>query len=171
MSGRSYAIEAVARQYGAAIDALENAIVACPDEVWGDRPGFHEFWYLAFHTLFWLDYYLSGTAEGFRPPAPYGLEEMDPAGVLPPRVYSKAEMLSYLAHGREKCRAVMTSLTDELAARPCGFPRREGSWLELHIYSLRHVQHHVAQLQLLMRQAGHEPPRWVGRSSRTWHEA
>ena len=83
-----YAREALAQQYGAAIDALENAIVACPDDVWSAGPPWQQFWYLASHTLFWLDHYLAGTPEGFQPPPPYGLEEMDPAGVLPPRVYT-----------------------------------------------------------------------------------
>jgi len=42
-----------------------------------------EVWYLAFHTLFWLDLYLSGPAEGFAPPAPFTRVELDPAGILP----------------------------------------------------------------------------------------
>ena len=160
----SFATQAVAAQFGAAIDALEHAIEACPESVWGDRLGPHEFWYLAFHTLFWLDHYLAGTPAGFAPPPPYGLEEMDPAGVLPPRAYTRTEMLAYLAHGRARCRAAMRALTDEQAARPCGYPRRDCSVLELHVYNMRHVQHHAAQLQLLLRQAGHEPPRWVSRT-------
>src|ERR1700722_19441412 len=54
-------------QFGAAIEMLENAIRACPDAVWSDpskKPEWVErsvpgFWYVAFHTLFFLDYYLS----------------------------------------------------------------------------------------------------------------
>lgn len=29
------------------------------------------------------------------------------------------------------------------------------------LYNMRHVQHGVAQLNLVLRQAGHAPPRWV----------
>ena len=47
------------RQFGAAIDMLDNAITACPDAVWDDRSRQPEFWYLAYHTLFFLDLYLS----------------------------------------------------------------------------------------------------------------
>lgn len=32
-------------QFGAAIDMLENAMRACPDELWGDRERQPEFWY------------------------------------------------------------------------------------------------------------------------------
>jgi hypothetical protein len=95
------------QQYGAAIDMLENALIACPDEVWGDRSRRPEFWYVAYHTLFFLDFYLSDSDRGFAPPAPFGLEELDPAGVLPERVYSKDELHTYLEHGRAKCRAVI----------------------------------------------------------------
>lgn len=167
------AVEAIARQFGAAIEMLEKAILACPESLWSGharRPE-QEFWYLAYHTLFWLDYYLDESPAGFRPPAPYGLEEMDPAGVLPPRVYSQAELLAYLEHGRAKCRAAMLALTDESGARPSGFPRREGSVLELHVYALRHVQHHAAQLYLRLRQEEDAAPGWVSRSARTWQES
>ena len=77
--------EAVWQQFGAAIDMLANAIRDCPDDVWGDQSAEPQYWALAFHTLFWLDLYLGGTSQGYHPPEPFGLEEMDPAGVLPPR--------------------------------------------------------------------------------------
>src|ERR1044071_5900894 len=95
------------RQFGASIEMLENALVACPRELWGDRSRRPEFWYVVYHTLFFLDLYLSGSADGFAPPAPYTLDELDPAGVMPERVYTKEELQDYLAHGREKCRAVI----------------------------------------------------------------
>ncbi len=51
-----------------------------------------ELWYLVFHTLFYLDFYLSEAEAGFVPPAPYTLDELDPAGIMPERAYSKDEM-------------------------------------------------------------------------------
>jgi len=35
----------------------------------------------------------------------------------------------------------------------------------MHLYNLRHVQHHAGQLQLLLRRAGVTPPRWVRQGS------
>ena len=66
------------RQFGAAIDMLENAINACPDRVWGDpsKPPQGSsisgvgFWYVAYHTLFWFDFCLSESTDSFVPPAP-----------------------------------------------------------------------------------------------------
>lgn len=160
----SPASEAVWRQFGASIDMLENAIVACPEALWSDRARKPEFWYLAFHTLFWLDLYLSGTDEGFRPPAPFGLEDLDPAGVMPPRPYTKAELLSYLVHGRDKCRRAIQSMTDARALETCRFTWRTLRFDELLLYNLRHVQHHAAQMNLLLRQVTDSAPDWVSRT-------
>lgn len=158
------AIEAVARQFGAAIDTLENTIVACPDALWDDRSRRPEYWYVAFHTLFWLDLYLSGAVEGFAPPAPFTLAELDPAGVLPERVYRKDELLRYLAHGRARSQVTLAALDDAAARRRCAFRWGEVSFLELLLYNLRHVQHHVGQLHLMLRQGMDSAPGWVART-------
>ena len=152
------------KQFGAAIDMLENAMRAAPDELWRDRSRRPEFWYLVYHTLFWLDYYLSESEKGFAPPAPFTLDEMDPAGVFPDRPYTKTELQAYLDHGRVKCRAVIGALTDERARQPCGFSRRDMSVFELQLYNMRHVQHHAAQLNLILRQQVDDAPTWVGRT-------
>ena len=159
---------ALESQFVAALDMLENAMGACPPSVWDDpaRPIQQRFWYLAYHTLFWLDYYLADSEDRFRPPAPFTLSEMDPAGVYPDRTYSPDELLAYLAHGRKRRRAVHAMLDDDRAARPCGFRRRDLTVLELQHYALRHIQHHVGQLQLLLRDGGARPPAWVGRGRR-----
>ncbi len=152
---------ALRRQFGAAIDMLENAIDACPDELWGDRIRQPEFWYMAYHTLFFLDLYLSGTLEGFAPPPPFTMDEIDPAGVMPERVYTKDELLAYLRHGRAKCHVTIQAMTDEQAAQPVVFPWLELSRAELLLDNLRHVQHHTAQLNLILRQVTDSAPRWV----------
>jgi hypothetical protein len=153
-------------QFGAAVDMLENAIRACPDALWDDRAPGPPHWYLAYHALFYLDLYLSPGMEGFAPPPPFTLSETDPAGPLPPEVYSKERLLSYLAHGREKCRRVIAALTAERAVRPCGFHWLDMSDGELLLYNMRHVQHHAAQLHLRLRRATASAPAWVPRTAR-----
>ena len=150
---------AIWQQFGAAIDMLGNALRACPDEVWP------ECWYIAYHTLFFLDFYLSESAEGFAPPAPFTLDELDPAGILPERPFTKDELLAYLEHGREKCRSTIEALTKETAGERCGFERPEVGRGELLLYSMRHVQHHTGQLNLILRQRIDSAPRWVVKAS------
>ena len=155
------------QQFGAAIDMLENAIDACPDELWGDRCRQPEFWYVVFHTLFFLDLYLSESDVGFVPPAPFTLDEMDDAGLLPERVYTKQELIRYLVHGRDKCRATIASLTDEVLSKRCGFDWLDISVAEVHLYNMRHVQHHAGQLNLILRQQAGSAPRWVRKANVT----
>ncbi len=148
-------------QFGAAIDTLENAIAACPDDLWGDRSRYHQFWYVTYHTLFWLDYYSSDDPAKFAPPAPFGLEEMDPAGLLPDRVYSKDELLEYLEYGRTKCRQTISDMTDERAGKIYEFQKANLTFVELLFYIMRHVQHHAAQLHLILRLETDSAPGWV----------
>jgi hypothetical protein len=157
------------RQFGSAIDMLENALLACPEEFWhvrlsNDRtlpPEFSEFWYVAYHTLFWLDLYLTGAIEGFAPPSPFTLAELDPTGVLPERTYTRDELLIYLEHGRQKCRRVIEALTDDRARQACKFSWGETSFFGLLLDNMRHVQEHAAQLNLVLGQKIGFAPRWI----------
>ncbi len=150
------------RQFGAAIDDFGNALRSCPDELWEkklweDQPdqwvasGFGTFWYLGYHTLFWLDLYLTGAEEGFTPPAPFDLVEMEANETLP-RVYSRQELLGYLDLCRERCRQTIYALSDKQANRLCNFAWGEVPFAELMLYTLRHVQEHAAQLHLFIGQ-------------------
>lgn len=162
------------RQIAAALEMLENSLNACPDEHWHgrlwnlptERPDLSQFWYIAFHALFWLDLYLSGAVEGFTPPAPFGLEELDPAGLLPERPYTRGELLVYLEHDRAKCRDILQNLTGEGASRTCKLPWGEISYAELLLDNLRHVQEHTAQLNLYLGQQVGSAPGWVTRPKR-----
>lgn len=113
--------EALWSQFDATIDMFGNALRACPEELWTShmwndpdmKPEFSDFWYIAYHTLFHLDLYMSGAVEGFVPPAPYNLDELDSRGVLPDRIYTQDELLTYLKHCRQKCQETIEQLTDE----------------------------------------------------------
>lgn len=164
--------EILRRQFGAAMDMFENALRDCSPELWGKRmwvrhAEFSEFWYVAYHTLFWVDLYLSGTDEGFQPPAPFTLGELDAAGTLPPRQYSQDELLAYLEHCRQKCRTTIEALTDERARQACKFPWGELCFAELLIDNMRHVQEHGAQLNLYLGQQGDSAARWVAQAKGT----
>lgn len=158
--------EAVWGQFGAAIDMLENAIVACPESLWNDRSRQPEFWQLAYHTLFWLDLYLTDGLEGFAPPAPFTLSELNSEAEPVKRPYTRDELQAYLRHGRRKCRAFLDSLTEEQSRNRSPFDWTLFTVAELLLYNLRHVQHGAAQLNLLLRQTHDSAPAWVARTAR-----
>jgi uncharacterized damage-inducible protein DinB len=157
------------QQFGAAIDMLENAIKACPDALWENGS---KFWYLGFHTLFWTDYYLSDSTpmeKDFTPPAPFTKSDFE-YDRMPERVYEKAELLAYCKLVRGKLHDQLSRLTPyELVTKRFVSENRNFPLLELLLYNMRHVQHHTAQLNLLLRQGTNEaPPDWVSRTKAPW---
>ncbi len=143
---------------------LDNAVAACPEELWNDRSQTPEFWYVAFHALFFLDFYMAASPDGFAPPPPFTLAELDPEGAHPERPYTKEEIRAYLRHGRETCRRSIEAISDEHSREPTGFLDGSLTALELMLYNMRHVQHHAGQLNLLLRQKTQSAPRWVRRA-------
>jgi hypothetical protein len=163
--------EVILRQFTASIDMLGDALRACPSELWkapmwndpGMQPEFSEFWYVSYHTLFWLDLYLFGSIEGFSPPHPYTLDELDPRGLLPERVYTLVELQSYLAHCRQKCNDTIQNLTDEKVQKPCYFSWSKAGlpFAELLLDNMRHVQEHGAQLHMFLGQQAGISSKWI----------
>jgi DinB family protein len=168
------------KQFGAAIDMLDDAVMACPVSLWQERlwrdppppefpPQFAEFWYVTFHTLVWLDLYLSGVPEEeFAPPAPFAQGVLDSAEAAPERPYTREQLRAYLASLRQKCRAAIEALTDEQARRPVSYGWMEDgevvSYAELQLYNMRHVQGHAAELSLFLGQHGVQTNDWTTRA-------
>jgi len=50
---------ALNEHYGAAIGMLEQNLKICPKEVWDDRTRGPPFWHVAYHAMWFLDWYLS----------------------------------------------------------------------------------------------------------------
>lgn len=151
--------ESIWRQFGASLDALENAIQLCPEDQWETS---NNFWYWSYHCLFWLDRYLHMESTDYHPPGPFTLSEVDPAGGLPERVYTKDELLTFLESSRQKARKLLASMTPEYAQS--SWPNKTNrpfTVLEILLYNMRHVQHHAAQLNAILRREIDDAPRWV----------
>lgn len=146
-------------QFGASIDMLINVISICPDDYFITHK---RFYYIAFHSTIFLDYYLTFPPSDFSPilsftqkePQERPKEAID--DLIPDKIYSKQEIVAYLQQSREKCQQIIFALTDEKLkerfkegdeANDMDFPI-----LEILLYNLRHTQHHAAQLNMLLRQ-------------------
>jgi len=143
---------------------LAEATGACPDELWiaplwnepHRKQEYAQFWYRVYHTLLWLDLYLSASpAEDFAPPAPFK------ADALPEKPYTKDQLLAYLEHCRTKCRSTVEALTDERACQRCQYEWVDVSFFELLLYTMRHVQEHGAQLHMFLGQQGIAVDDWI----------
>jgi uncharacterized damage-inducible protein DinB len=73
-------------------------------------------------------------------------------------------------HLRQKCQTTIAELSDEKVRQPYTFPWPGGmtiSYLELVLYTMRHVQEHAAQLSLFLGQHAipDEALDWVPRAN------
>ena len=154
------------QQLAASLDMLGNAISTCPDELW-ERPSDEMgFWYMAYHALWFLDHDLSPASHEFVPPAfdvhNYELEIKEPPYKDP---YSKGDVLNYLKHCRAKAKGAVQHLGDPDAEPFRGCERTNGNATEIVVGTIRHTQHHAAQLNLLLRQTTNSAPRWIRRAN------
>jgi hypothetical protein len=164
------------KQFGASIDMLGNAIQAWPDNDWNAN---NRFFYIAYHSLIFLDYYLTIPPKDFISVLPFTLVDADkiPADavddIVPDRMYSKTELLEYLRLCRQKCRKFIAGLSDEkfnvrwiaregtMNLELSGADALQFSVLDILLYNMKHVQHHTAQLNLILRQALNTAPDYV----------
>lgn len=162
--------ESLWTQFGASIDMLENAITSYPEDHWDNN---RKFFYIAYHTLVFLDYYLTIPHRNQPASLPFTLaaseDEIDPDAlddIMPNHIYSKNELLDYLQLNREKCRQAITGLTEEQLGERWIEDGGNMNYavLEILLYNMRHVQHHAAQLNMLLRRQMGSAPGWVSRA-------
>ena len=157
------------KQFGASIDTLEKAITLCPENLFAENK---RFFYMTFHTLIFLDYYLTIPPQNFSSPLPYtitnpgDMPENAIDDLIPDRFYSKRELLDYLLSSRDKGHKLIAGLTEEKIQNERFIEEFESdamnySILEILLYNMRHVQHHAAQLNLLLRKEINNAPKWV----------
>jgi len=145
-----YVKQILTGQFEAALCMMNQCVQACQPEHWEGKIANDTFQQVAYHTLFFVDLYLSPNEEAFKPRDFHrrGGDERGPT--LSPGL-SKDETLSYLAICRQKAIETIASETRQSLEGASGFSWRKISRGELHIYNLRHVQHHTGQLSAYLR--------------------
>lgn len=138
---------------------LINAISNCPDDYFLTH---RRFYYIAFHSTIFLDYYLTIPPKDFSPLLDFTQKEPEDRpkeaidDLIPDKNYSKKEILEYLNQSRKKCQQLIDSLTDEKLNERFkeGDESNDMDYpiLEILLYNMRHTQHHAAQLNMLLRQ-------------------
>jgi hypothetical protein len=155
-------------QYEATFCMLQACIDRCPDGAWQGPVANLKFSQVAFHALFFGDVYLSRDLDSFRS-QPFHREhadvfaDYDELGDRERKaVFEKAFILEYLQHCREKAKEVIAAETTETLNAQAGIDWIKFSQAELHVYNMRHIHHHVAQLSLRLRLDTGEDIPWVG---------
>jgi hypothetical protein len=143
----------VRNQYEASLSTLNFCMVRCPEQSWNECVAKLKFCQAAFHAIFFADLYLQPTddLEAFKRRAFHVKhkavfrdykELQDRPQVLR---NEKAFVFEYLQHVRRKAQETIEREAAEVLAGNSGFRSRKCSRAELHVYNIRHVQHHAAQ--------------------------
>lgn len=137
------------------------------------------FYYLSYHTTVFLEYYLAWPVKNYAPSLPYRLvpeaaiPENGVDDVLPTRHFTRAEVLACIQASRHRCREWIGPASSTDLLQPWIQPEEVPlhglcpglvelySRLEILFYNFRHVQHHVAQLNTLLRTATGTCPDWI----------
>src|SRR5438067_11575555 len=126
-------------QFEAALCMLNQCVAACREDHWEGKIANGTFRWVAYHTLFFTDLYLSSGEKSFvlRDLHARGGDEREPTMTVG---LSKEESLAYVAICRQKAVETFATESIESLQAPSGF-----SWLpfsrgETHLYNLRHVQ-------------------------------
>ena len=161
---------AVIGQYLAGLQMLGQCIERADPVLWRAPVGKFPFWHVAYHVLFFVDLYSSRNESAFRPQA-FHVEDAQFLGQQPwppfkkvvlERVYEKEQLLAYLPLIEEKVKRAMESETEQTLAGESGFDWIPLTRLELHLYNIRHLQHHTGQLGAALRRSDGQGVMWVG---------
>lgn len=159
------------KQIGASIDMLSNVIATCPEEYLQKNK---RFYYVAYHTIILLDYYFTIPPEEFSPSLPFTFtEESDRpkeslGDMIPDKFYSQHELIDYIYRIRLKAKNFIADLSAE-KIQTLRFTEGDADdgmdypVIEILLYNIRHTQHHVGQLHMMIRQDLDKHTDWIFR--------
>ena len=184
---------ALVREFDEAIDVIQRVLRECPPALWegslwkvertepgmwpeNDQPEpgrtdqsiqvFSAVWKVAYHCLFYLDWYVT-TEMLITPRTPDGSfstpdfirggVEEDPFNEdwtlrLPDQVYPRELLLRYLEYGRARAHRVISSLSEEDLAKKCSpyHPHAGKTLAQLLQINLEHLREHGGQIRTFL---------------------
>lgn len=164
-----------ASQFHAAFGMLTQTIEACPESEWVRTHGKSPFWQIAYHALFYGDFYLHRNEAEFRPwrlhrediqflGGKWGPDGKPPAVAPVYEPYARGDVLDYARNCIERIDSLVDAL--DLEAPDCGFWWYKLSKLEHQFVNLRHLAHHTGQLADRLRAAADLGIEWIGSGAR-----
>jgi hypothetical protein len=157
-------LDAINEQYGAAIRMLEKNLKKCPEELWDDKTSGPSFWHVAYHAMWFLDWYLSDsreTRESFK--SKFGKEDSHYESLekTPEITLTSEQLLEYLSDIKEKAKNRFMNLTSDELMQPSVFEWHGSSVLSSILYNLRHIMLHIGALNLRLHRKGVKLENWV----------
>lgn len=156
------------RQLEPCLRMLDLTVEACPDDLWlrDDGSGFI-FWHHVYHVTFFVDYWIRddyGRGVDFRSmnfdrDLPVGLDRRSSAHL------TRDEARDYVRRVRNKTRRVLEALDDGDLLAPV-VSNNTTTYLDVILGQIRHVQHHVGQLNRVLDENRSQPVSWIAHNER-----
>ncbi|WP_184542192.1 hypothetical protein [Mucilaginibacter sp. FT3.2] len=151
-------------QYKAGLKMLADVVEKCPGSLWANNEYESAYWRIAYHALFYTSFYLAGSPDVFIPWEKHRLNYnfMGPVAhdnqpIVVTDIYTKAEILAYT---ETIANSLESQVEDTKYNELCGFNWVPLSRFGLHLYTIRHLQHHVGQLTERLHQVGIKGVKW-----------
>lgn len=162
MTADTQIMQAISEQYGAALKMLENTIVECDEELWQDSKTDTIISQVIYHTLYFVDFYLSkNEVERDSFDGKYG-DDVDTFHE-PNRLFTKEQLTTYLHEVKDKVEKRFKELTIQELNGPPLFEKQGSSKLSNLLNDLRHVMLHVGALHVRLNAVGKRPLQWISR--------
>ena len=145
-----YVRQILSSQFEASLSMVHQCVKACRPEHWEGKIANDTFRQVAYHTLFCTDMYLSISEDKFQPRDFHRIGGDERAPTISPGL-SQEETLAYAILCRQKVGESLAIESIESLKGPSGFSWRQISRGELHIYNIRHIQHHAGQFSAYLR--------------------
>jgi hypothetical protein len=153
-------VDIIYRQLEATITMLQNAIAACPDDLWvakGDGPAI---WQQAYHATFWLFAWARDWNTPFETPAFHSQEALElRPGATP--VITREQLAAYARDAREACLPYLRTLTPEALLETREAFGKSWTTADRIFSQLRHVQHHVGAMHAQLGKRATQPLQWI----------
>lgn len=140
-------------QYKASLRMLRQVIEKVPSEEWNNEEYNNPNWQIAYHILWGVKFYLAANPESYHPweNAVEGAESLGGSedwenpeeGVVVNGYHTQEELISFI----DDIEGTLNQAIEVLPLdKSSGFEWYPYSRLELHINTIRHIQHHTAQI-------------------------
>jgi hypothetical protein len=150
-------------QYRASLKMLIDVIDKCPETLWNNAAFENPYWRIVYHTLFYTALYLSEATDTFVPWEKHilnynylGKVTQHNSPIVIERIYNKDETISYAESIYKDCENSVINMK----GKESGFEWLPMNRLEIHIYNIRHLQHHIGQLTERLHQSGIRGINW-----------
>lgn len=145
--------EIIASQYKASLGMLRQALEKVPAQQWNNENFNNPTWQLAYHTLWATKFYFGANPESYIP-FTKAIEGAESLGGTQDWENSDTDVSNEGFHTKDELLHFMDVLEDDLLQsiealalhETSGFEWYPYTRLEMHINSIRHIQHHTAQI-------------------------